>query len=95
LQHALGDPSSEHGRSAVRCYLQLDPLVGSSKSTDQGPTIGTRTEPGGGPLTAQLLSFSEIDGWDVCRVDVAASAQPVFARLIDGKHYSEFWGAHR
>jgi hypothetical protein len=42
-------------------------------------------------LTLVRISFSEVDGKDVCRVDTAASAQPVFARPIDGKQYSEFW----
>lgn len=45
----------------------------------------------GAALTLVRILFSEADGKDVCRVDVAASAQPVFARPIDGKHFSEFW----
>jgi hypothetical protein len=45
----------------------------------------------GAALTLARVSFSEIDGKDVCRIDVAASAQPVFARPLDGKEHSEFW----
>jgi predicted HTH transcriptional regulator len=45
----------------------------------------------GAALALARISFSEIDGKDVCRVDVAASAQPVFARPIDGKQHTEFW----
>jgi hypothetical protein len=36
-------------------------------------------------------SFETIDGKDVCRIGVAASARAVFARPIDGKDHSEFW----
>lgn len=37
------------------------------------------------------VSFETIDGKDVCRVAVAASARPVFARPVDGRDPSEFW----
>lgn len=36
-------------------------------------------------------TFDAIDGRDVCRVDVAASGRPVFARGPDGKDFNEFW----
>lgn len=37
------------------------------------------------------VGFEAIDGKDVCRIGVAASARPVFAKPIDGKEHSEFW----
>jgi hypothetical protein len=45
----------------------------------------------GAALALARISFSQVDGQDVCRVDVAASAQPVFARPIDGRQHTEFW----
>lgn len=37
------------------------------------------------------VTFEAIDGKDVCRIGVAASARAVFARPLDGKEHSEFW----
>jgi hypothetical protein len=45
----------------------------------------------GAALALARISFSQVDGQDVCRVDVAASAQTVFARPIDGRLHTEFW----
>ncbi|MGH9258796.1 MAG: GmrSD restriction endonuclease domain-containing protein, partial [Acidimicrobiales bacterium] len=45
----------------------------------------------GAALALARISFNEIDGRDVCRIDVAASAQPVFARPVDGRQHTEFW----
>jgi hypothetical protein len=36
-------------------------------------------------------SFHEFDGRDVCRIDVAASARPVFACAINSKQHTDFW----
>ncbi len=41
--------------------------------------------------TLVRITFDRIDGKDTCRVAVAASARPVFAKPTDGKDYSEFW----
>src|SRR6266536_6651622 len=45
----------------------------------------------GAALALARISLSEIGERDVCRVDVAASAQPVFTRPIDGRQHTEFW----
>jgi Putative DNA-binding domain len=45
----------------------------------------------GAALALARISLSEIDGQDVCRIDVAASAQPVFARPVNGRQHTEFW----
>jgi len=37
------------------------------------------------------ISFHEIDGQDVCRVDVAASAKPVFTCPQNSKDHTDFW----
>ena len=37
------------------------------------------------------MSFHEIEGKDVCRVDVAASAKPVFACPVNSKQATDFW----
>lgn len=37
------------------------------------------------------VGFEAIDGKDVCRVDVAASPRPVFAKPAGGDDHSEFW----
>jgi hypothetical protein len=37
------------------------------------------------------VSFDQVDGEDVCRIDVAASAHPVFVRPLDRKDHTEFW----
>jgi predicted HTH transcriptional regulator len=36
-------------------------------------------------------TFESLDGRDVCRIDVAASGRPVFARGPEGKELNEFW----
>ncbi len=41
--------------------------------------------------TLVRVSFDAIEGKDVCRVAVAASARPVFARTGDGRDLSDFW----
>jgi predicted HTH transcriptional regulator len=41
--------------------------------------------------TLARVNFDSIDGKDVCRVGVAASARPVFTRPVDGKDPAEFW----
>jgi len=45
----------------------------------------------GTAYTLARVSFAALGGHDVCRVDVAASARPVFARPLDGKEAAEFW----
>lgn len=45
----------------------------------------------GAALTLVRISFDAVGDADVCRIDVAASAHPVFARPFDGKERSEFW----
>ena len=45
----------------------------------------------GAALALARISFSQLDGQHVCRVDVAASAQPVFARPADGRQHTGFW----
>ncbi|MYA30150.1 MAG: DUF262 domain-containing protein [Gammaproteobacteria bacterium] len=37
------------------------------------------------------ISFQEVDGRDVCRVDVAASSKPVFARPMNSREFTDFW----
>lgn len=37
------------------------------------------------------ISFHEVDGKDVCRVDVAASSKPVFACPVNSKQFTDFW----
>lgn len=37
------------------------------------------------------ISFHEIDRQEVCRVDVAASARPVFTRPLNSKDHCDFW----
>ena len=37
------------------------------------------------------ISFHEVDGKDVCRIDVAASSKPVFACPVHGKEFTDFW----
>ena len=37
------------------------------------------------------VSFHDIDGKDVCRVDVAASAKPVFTCPLNSKDHTDFW----
>jgi Schlafen, AlbA_2 len=44
----------------------------------------------GASLPLARISFSQVDGQEVCRIDVAASAQPVFVRPIDGRQPTEF-----
>jgi hypothetical protein len=50
-----------------------------------------KTNLSGTAFALARVSVSEVDGKDVCRVDVAASAQPVFTRPPGGKQFSEFW----
>ena len=45
---------------------------------------------GPSPLLCRV-SFHEIDGRDVCRIDVAASAKPVFTSPLNSKDYTDFW----
>jgi len=45
----------------------------------------------GAAYTLVRVSFAAVDGHDVCRVDVAASARAVFVRGLDGKEPTEFW----
>jgi hypothetical protein len=45
----------------------------------------------GAALALARTSFSQLDGQHVCRVDVAASAHPVFARPADGRQHTQFW----
>lgn len=45
----------------------------------------------GAALTLVRVAFDVFNGRDVCRVAVAASARPVFARPLDGKELSDFW----
>ena len=54
-----------------------------------------KTNLSGTALTLTRISFSEVDGKDVCRIDAAASAQPVFTRPPGGKQFSEFWARIR
>ena len=37
------------------------------------------------------ITFHDLDGKDVCRIDVAASAKPVFACPLNGKEATDFW----
>ena len=37
------------------------------------------------------ITFHEVDAMDVCRIDVAASSKPVFARPLNGKEFTNFW----
>jgi hypothetical protein len=41
--------------------------------------------------TLARVSFHDLDGQDVCRLDVAASAQPVFARGDRSRSPDQFW----
>jgi hypothetical protein len=41
--------------------------------------------------TLARVSFSALGARDVCRVDVAASARPVFAKAHEAKDHTEFW----
>jgi hypothetical protein len=45
----------------------------------------------GPSATLIRTSFEPVDGRDVCRVSVAASAKPVFAKAHGGSTHSEFW----
>ncbi len=45
-----------------------------------------------GPAASLLrTSFHNLDGGDVCRIDVAAAGKPTFAKPLGGKDHSEFW----
>lgn len=45
-----------------------------------------------GPSTSLCrVSFHDFDGKDICRVDVAASAKPVFACPVNSKEHTDFW----
>jgi predicted HTH transcriptional regulator len=37
------------------------------------------------------ITFHNLDSMDVCRIDVAASAKPVFTRPRNGKEHTDFW----
>jgi len=37
------------------------------------------------------ITFHQLDGNDVCRIDVAASAKPVFACPTEGRQRTDFW----
>ena len=37
------------------------------------------------------ITFHQVDGRDVCRVDVGASAKPVFTRARNSKDHTDFW----
>lgn len=37
------------------------------------------------------VSFHQLEGRDVCRIDVAASAKPVFACAAEGRQRTDFW----
>ena len=37
------------------------------------------------------ISFHEIDGKDICRIDVAASAKAVFTCPVNSKEHTDFW----
>lgn len=37
------------------------------------------------------VTFHELDGKDVCRIEVAASAKPVFACSVNSKDHTDFW----
>lgn len=37
------------------------------------------------------VSFEDIDGRDICRISVSASARPVFAKALGAKDATEFW----
>ena len=37
------------------------------------------------------ISFPELDGVVVCRIDVAASARPVFTCPVGSKDHLDFW----
>jgi hypothetical protein len=41
--------------------------------------------------TLVRVQFEVVNGVDVCRIAVAASARPVFARTTDSKDPSDFW----
>lgn len=45
----------------------------------------------GAAHTLARVSFSSVEDRDVCRVDVAASAYPVYVKPGEGKEASEFW----
>ncbi len=45
-----------------------------------------------GPASALVrVSFHHVLGKDVCRVDVAATGKPAFAKPLGGKSHNEFW----
>src|SRR5262249_8672452 len=54
------------------------------------PDLSTATRSGPAPTLAGV-SFHDLDGQDVCRLDVAASAQPVFARGDRSRSPDQFW----
>ena len=37
------------------------------------------------------ISFHEVDGKDICRVDVGASSKPVFSCPLNSKEFTDFW----
>ncbi len=37
------------------------------------------------------ISFHEIDGKDVCQINVSASSKPVFACPVTSKEFTDFW----
>ncbi len=45
----------------------------------------------GSAPTLARISFEEVDGLDVCRIDVAASAQAVFVKADGAKAHDQFW----
>jgi len=50
-----------------------------------------KTSLSGAAQTLVRISFAPGGGHDICRVDVAASARPVFVKPLDGKEPTEFW----
>jgi len=41
------------------------------------------------------ISFNNVEGKDVCRVDVSASSKPVFACPENSKEFTDFWVRQR
>ncbi len=37
------------------------------------------------------ITFEQLDGHDMCRIDVGASPKPVFACPVDSKEKTDFW----
>ena len=75
--------------------LELDYSTLTSKPNRDGfelfLTDLLKTNLSGAAATLARMTFDVVEGKEVCRVAVAASARAVFAKPMDGKEYSEFW----